>query len=83
MSHQIYELMVLGMHPLISNPRRSQIRPRLGVADQRGKLTLLSCRPISVAGGQSWALMRHRVPVDKVNVRGDLRIECPYNRDRL
>jgi len=30
MSHQIYELMVLGMHPAISYPRRSQIRPRRG-----------------------------------------------------
>src|SRR5437773_7266 len=27
MFHQIYELMVLGMHPAIPHPRRSQIRP--------------------------------------------------------
>jgi hypothetical protein len=27
MFHQIYELMVLGMHPAISHSRRSQIRP--------------------------------------------------------
>src|SRR5215203_1494942 len=27
MSHQIYELMVLGMHPAIQYPRRSQFRP--------------------------------------------------------
>jgi len=27
MFHQINELMVLGMHPAISHPRRSQIRP--------------------------------------------------------
>jgi len=30
MSHQIYELMVLGMHPAILYPRRSQFRPRRG-----------------------------------------------------
>ena len=28
MFHQIYELMVLGMHPAISYPRRNQNRPR-------------------------------------------------------
>ena len=28
MFHQIYELMVLGMHPAIPHPRRSQIRPQ-------------------------------------------------------
>ena len=28
MFHQIYELMVLGMHPAISSSRRSQIRPQ-------------------------------------------------------
>jgi hypothetical protein len=27
MFHQINELMVLGMHPAIQYPRRSQIRP--------------------------------------------------------
>ena len=64
MSHQIYELMVLGMHPAISNPRRSQIRPHSVSPIEAGKLTLLSCRPTSVAGGKLWALMCHPAPVD-------------------
>jgi len=37
MSHQIYELMVLGMHPAILYPRRSQFRPRRGFTPAKAR----------------------------------------------
>jgi len=46
MFHQIYELMVLGMHPAISHSRRSQIRP----LDRRAPDALPACFLIVRAG---------------------------------
>ena len=71
MFHQIYELMVLGMHPAIPHPRRSQIAPTRLVAafyckGYRGRSTtvdntnavFVSATPGRLANCAQMALMR-------------------------